>query len=203
MVDIAVASGQPRSRPGIRVRRATLAPADVTIREGLRITTPARTLLDLAAELDAARLERLVEEAQVLRLTTRRALEDQLARSDGRRGVRALRAALRAYAEPAMTRSEAERLLLALIRRAGLPAPRTNVRIGRHEVDFHWPAQRLVIEVDGYAFHSSRRAFERDRLRDAELAAAGQRVMRVTWRQIAHEPEALLVRIVGALAAVR
>ncbi len=78
LVDIAVASGQPRSRPGIRVRRATLAPADVTIREGLRITTPARTLLDLAAEVDAARLERLVEEAQVLRLTTRRALEDQL-----------------------------------------------------------------------------------------------------------------------------
>ena len=102
-----------------------------------------------------------------------------------------------------MTRSEAERRLLALIRRARLPIPRTNVRIGRHEVDFHWPEQRLVLEVDGYAFHSSRRAFERDRLRDAELQALGQRVMRATWRQIEREPQALLVLIAGALAVGR
>ncbi len=97
-----------------------------------------------------------------------------------------------------MTRSAAERRLLALIRKARLPTPLTNVRIGRHEVDFHWPEQRLVLEVDGYAFHSSRRAFEHDRLRDAELQAAGHAVLRFTWRQLRDDP----IRVAGRVAHV-
>ncbi|MEO8687148.1 MAG: DUF559 domain-containing protein [Solirubrobacteraceae bacterium] len=73
-------------------------------------------------------------------------------------------------------------------------------RIGRHEVDFLWPAQRLVIEVDGYAFHSTRAGFERDRLRDADLLAAGYRVLRFTWRQLTHEPAAVVASLAAALA---
>jgi very-short-patch-repair endonuclease len=68
-----------------------------------------------------------------------------------------------------------------------------------HEVDFHWRSERLVLEVDGYAYHRSRAAFERDRQRDAELGAAGLRVLRVTWRHIVDEPEALLARLAQAL----
>jgi very-short-patch-repair endonuclease len=101
---------------------------------------------------------------------------------------------------PAFTRSEAERRLLALIRAAGLPPPRTNVHVGPYEVDFLWPAHRLVVEVDGFAFHSSRAAFERDRRRDADLQARGLRVTRVTWRQLEREPHAVVARLAAALA---
>ena len=67
-------------------------------------------------------------------------------------------------------------------------------------MDLVWHAERLVVEVDGYAFHSGRSAFERDRGRDAELQAAGYRVIRVTWRQLTEAPEALVATLAAALA---
>ena len=73
------------------------------------------------------------------------------------------------------------------------------MRIGRYEVDFFWPEHDLIVEIDGYAFHSSRGAFERDRRRDAELGARGLRVMRVTWRRLADESEALVANLALAL----
>ena len=76
----------------------------------------------------------------------------------------------------------------------------TNARPGRFEVDLLWPEQRLVVEVDGFAFHGTRAAFERDRRRDAELQALGYRVLRITWRQLTREPEAV---IADALSAAR
>jgi len=91
--------------------------------------------------------------------------------------------------------------LLALIRKARLREPEVNVVVRGYEVDLLWRAERLVVEVDGFAFHSSRTAFEADRRRDAVLAAAGFRVVRVTWAQLAQEPEALLARIAQALVA--
>jgi very-short-patch-repair endonuclease len=102
-----------------------------------------------------------------------------------------------------MTRSEAERRLLALVRAARLPQPETNVRLGRYEVDMLWRRQRLVVEVDGFAYHGSRRAFERDRRRDADLTQAGYRVVRFTWRQITQEPEAVVARLAALIAAAR
>jgi very-short-patch-repair endonuclease len=69
-----------------------------------------------------------------------------------------------------------------------------------HEVDVLWPDRRLIVEVDGYAFHSSRTAFEKDRKRDAALQAAGYRVVRVTWRQLTERPEALSATLGAALA---
>jgi very-short-patch-repair endonuclease len=85
------------------------------------------------------------------------------------------------------------------LRAAALPPTAVNARIGRHEVDLVWAPQRLVVEVDGFAYHGSRAAFERDRLRDAELQAAGYRVVRVTWRQLVERPEALIARLAQAL----
>lgn len=102
---------------------------------------------------------------------------------------------------PRLTRSEAERRFLELVRLAGLPRPAANVLVCGHEVDALWREQALVVEVDGYAFHSSRVAFERDRRRDADLHAAGLRVFRVTWRQISEEPYALVARLAQTLAA--
>ena len=90
---------------------------------------------------------------------------------------------------------------MKLIRAAELPPPEVNARVGGFEVDFLWREQRLVVEVDGFRYHSSRAAFERDRRRDAALAAAGYRVIRVTWRQLVEGPEAVVARIAAALAA--
>lgn len=93
--------------------------------------------------------------------------------------------------------------MLELIRAARLPHPAVNAQLGDWEVDFLWSRHRLVVETDGYAFHSSRRAFERDRRKDQELQAAGYRVVRFTWRQIADEPEALIATLATTLAAER
>ncbi len=98
------------------------------------------------------------------------------------------------------TRSEAERLLKALTARAGLPQPLTNTRLHGREVDALWPAERLIVEVDSYAHHSSRSAFEADRARDATHAAAGYRTLRVTWRQLTETPELVAARLAAALA---
>jgi very-short-patch-repair endonuclease len=97
--------------------------------------------------------------------------------------------------EPAHTRSEAERRVLELIRAARLPEPRANARAGGYEVDLLWPEAALVVEVDGYAFHSTRSAFERDRRRDADLHATGYLVLRVTWTQIVDDPAVLVASL--------
>ena len=76
----------------------------------------------------------------------------------------------------------------------------TNAKLGRWEVDAYWPRHRLVVEVDGYAFHSHRRAFERDRAKDRELVLAGLRVLRVTWRQLASGPHAVVATLAAALS---
>ncbi len=100
------------------------------------------------------------------------------------------------------TRSEAERRLKQLCKQAGLPLPRTNARVAGHEVDAYWPAERLIVEVDGYKFHRTRQAFERDRRKDAALTAAGNRVVRITWRRLTTEPFSLSAQF-GVLLAAR
>jgi very-short-patch-repair endonuclease len=163
------------------------------------VTTPARTILDLASVVPPRELERAFAEAEARRLTRRSQLAALLARVGARPGVPVLRSLLETDIGPARTRSEAEERLLALIRASERPQPEVNVRVGSHEVDFLWRDQRLVVEVDGFRFHSSRTAFERDRLRDAELAAMGFRVVRVTWRQLVDGPQGVSTRIATAL----
>ncbi len=163
----------------------------------LPVTAPARTLLDLAGVSPLHDLERALAEARVQRLVTDRALREALDRAPGRSGTATLRALLEA--EPTLTRSEAERRLRRLILDGGLPPPETNVRLLGFEVDLVWRGAKLVVEVDGHAFHAHRAAFERDRKRDQALVAAGFRVIRVTWRQLEREPLAVLARIAQAL----
>jgi very-short-patch-repair endonuclease len=184
---------QLRPRPGIRIHRTRHA--DSTRKDGVPITTAARTLLDLAAHLDLPTLARAIEEAQLQRLTTPAQLTSLNARSSGRHGARALAKALHHHHEPRLTRSEAERRFLDLIRAARLPAPETNVRVAGYEVDFLWRAERLVVEVDGFAYHSSRAAFERDRRKDAALTTAGNRVVRITWQRLITETISLTAQL--------
>jgi very-short-patch-repair endonuclease len=197
-VDITLVRAHAATRGGIRVHRvAKLSRRDVRILSGLPITIPARTVLDLAGIASPDELDRAFAEAQVQRVVDARGLADQIARNPGRAGVRALRALI--DAGPAPTRSEAERRFLRLVRSAGLPEPQVNSRVGRYEVDFLWPDERLVVEIDGFAVHGTRRAFERDRQRDAALAASGYTVLRVTWRQIVAETQ-VVARLAASLA---
>jgi very-short-patch-repair endonuclease len=189
-------------RPGVRVRRARrLEGDDRALRSGLSLTAPARTLLDLAAVLGPRGLARAANEAFVAGLADEGDLRAVLVRCPGRRGGPQLRQLLAETGGPTLTRSEAERRLLELIAAADLPAPATNVKVGRYEVDLLWRDERLVVEVDGYAFHGTRTAFERDRLRDADLQARGLAVVRVTWRQIVDAPAATVARIARVVGA--
>jgi very-short-patch-repair endonuclease len=197
-VDVTVTL-RDRRRAGVRVHRVRCLPADdVTVEQGLPVTSAPRTLLDLAGIADLRETERALERYTTLRLGTPAALQSLARRRPTRRGATRLLALLD-DGPPPLTRSEAEERFLQLVRRGQLPAPATNVRVAGCEVDFLWRKQRFVVEVDGHAFHASRRAFESDRRRDALLAAAGFQVVRVTWRQLREEPEALLVRLARTL----
>jgi very-short-patch-repair endonuclease len=177
---VTVKSGA-RHRSVVRTHRSPSLNA--AVHHGLPLTPAARTLNDLAPLMSRSDLERAAEEAVIRGLVT--ALEVPR------------RCAIRG--EPQLTRSEAERRLQRLIRAARLPKPRTNVRVAGWEVDAYWPRERLIVEVDGYAYHGNRAAFERDRRKDAVLTAAGYTVIRITWRQLKHEPltvVALLARLI-------
>ena len=198
-IDVTVSRGHPAPGAGIRVHRVSrLAPQEITSVSGVPITTPARTILDLASCVAGGHLERVVARAERDGRVALGELGALLQSHRSRPGYRELRKLI-ARGSPALTRSEAESAFLELVRSARLPIPQTNVMIRGYEVDFVWRAERLVVEVDGYTYHGGRSAFERDRQRDAVLAADGMRVMRVTWKQLSREREALLVRLAQAL----
>jgi very-short-patch-repair endonuclease len=200
IVEVAIPGGL-RQRPGIRVHRIlTLRPEEVTRLHGIPITTTVRTLYDLAAVLRRRPLERAVAEAIARGLTSVGELKAMAERRAGRRGASRLGAVFD-RGSPALTRSEAEERFLRLVRRARLDPPEVNVSVAGHEVDFYWPAERLAVEVDGFPYHASPRAFERDRRRDADLAAVGLRVVRIASGQLTREPERLLIQLGRALAA--
>jgi very-short-patch-repair endonuclease len=195
-------AGPGCGRPGIRLRRVSaLHPSEVTRHKGIPVTTAARTLLDIAADLArhqlVRELERSVGQAQREKLTTTAELNSLLARHPTRPGAALLRQVV--GGEVAATRSQAEERLLALLRSARLPMPRVNHSVAGYIVDFHWPAQRLVVEVDGFRYHTQRDRFESDRTRDLDLAAVGVTVIRVTWRQLTKEASAIIAQIALAL----
>lgn len=202
VVDVICLGEAAGRRRGIRAHRVASLPAcDVTTRHGLRLTTPARTLVDLAAATPPGDLERLIEEIQVQNLATPNELREAIRRAAGRPGIKKLRKVADLFLdEPLLTRSEAERRLRELIRTAALPMPQTNVKRAGWEVDAVWDRQRLVVEVDGYRYHRPRTRFERDRRKDAQLLLAGYRVLRITWRQLTREPATVVATLAAALA---
>jgi very-short-patch-repair endonuclease len=198
---IVIGTDYGRKRAGIRVHRVEwLDPRDVRRYQGIPITSPARALLDLASDLSERELERALDEALIKRLVSHAAIGAVLDAYPHRRGA----ARLRALADPGrpttQTRSGGEEALLALLRKADFPAPEVNARVGNYTADFVWREQKVIVELDGYDYHRGRAAFERDHERDAEHQRMGYLVIRVTARQLAREPEAILVRIATALA---
>jgi hypothetical protein len=162
------------------------------------VTTPSRALLDLAATVSPTRLRRAFEAADRLELLDPTALASLCDNAGGRKGTGLLGALLVEHQELPWTRSELERRFLRLCDRAGIPRPAVNVPVEGFEVDFFWPAERLVVELDGWSFHRGRAAFERDRSRDAALQVAGYRVLRITYRRLVEDPDSV-VREIRAL----
>jgi predicted transcriptional regulator of viral defense system len=188
-IDVTVPGRSRSGQAGIELHLVrALDSRDRMRRDGIPVTTVSRTLLDLAEVLPLTRLERAVEEADRLQLLRIRDVERLLERSHGRHALKPMRAVLEAYRLPDHTRSELERAFLELVGDAGLPAPATNVLVAGVEVDAAWIDRKVVVELDGFAYHRTRRAFERDRERDSALQIAGFRVVRITWRRLTGDP---------------
>ena len=189
-----------RTHKGIRVHRSSKRDVrDVTRHKGIPITTPARTLIDLAATFHYRALRRTVREAQRSLVTVRQILE-ALDRLGPRPGIAKLTKILATGHAP--TRSELEDTVLDLLLSAGFKHPDVNRPLtlnGRKLIpDFRWPEQQLVIEADGAAYHDDRLTREDDAERQAILEAHGERVIRVTWAQAIAQRAQTLERIRAA-----
>ena len=185
-----------KPKPGVVVHTTRLVhPDDATLVDGIPTTSVARTLVDLADVLSDRHLAGAVNEAEVRRVFDLRAVMRTLDRLPGRRGRARMLRVLAAYTEPLpYSTTEAERRFLTLCERNGLPKPQ-RISVAGYELDFYWPDTRLAIEVDGGAFHRTRRAFHEDRRRDRRLAAEGIQVARVPWLDLTGGVDALVAEL--------
>lgn len=192
LIEVSLPSPSRRRRPGLRIhRRPSLAKKDTTTRHGIPVTTPVRTLIDLALRLDRRGIERMINEADKYDLVHPPALREALDRRQGEPGVARLRHILdrRTFR---LTKEELERLFLPLAREAGLPTPLTGQWVNDFEVDFYWPDLGLVVETDGLRYHRTPAEQARDRLRDQAHTAAGLTQLRFTHEQVRYEPDHVL-----------
>jgi uncharacterized protein DUF559/putative AbiEi antitoxin of type IV toxin-antitoxin system len=185
-VEITTTTRAPRSRPGLILHHATSL--ETRIRDDLPVTTPLRTLKDLAATRPYKEIERATIEALVLKLVNRQALAHQ-------RGPGAAVLARLVGAGVAPTRSELERRFIKAMLKLGLPTPQVGYRIGAHTVDFCWPEHHLVVETDGARYHDHPIAIRRDHGKDADLQLRGYAVLRFTWQEVVHDPAAVAERV--------
>jgi very-short-patch-repair endonuclease len=196
LAEVTVSRGV-RPRAGIRIHETALPADETCAHDGIPVTTPARTLLDLAAILSVHDLERAANEAEIRRLTSPTSLDALVARYPGRPGTPAIRRLLATRRIGAnITKQELEHRFLAFLDAHGIERPRTNRHLPLRdgslvEADCHWPHASLIVELDGAATHQTRAAFERDRARDRKATASGHRVVRITWRQLDDNPETL------------
>jgi very-short-patch-repair endonuclease len=199
-IDVTTKRGRA-GHPGIRLHRVrTLHEEDVTVVDGIPVTSVARTLLDLAETVPLRLLRRAVEQAEKLGLFDLTAVERVIARSSGRRGVKPLRAVLAERIVPADVRSELERLLPEICRAAGLPQPALNVSVAGRVVDALFAREKVVVELDGYRWHRSPAELERDDETIVALKLAGYRVLRFTYGQVTQRPDYVAASIREALS---
>jgi hypothetical protein len=176
-----------RRLAGVRVHRCPgLSRGDRRRQLGIWATSPARTVLDCAPSLDDVALARLVNDARLSGQLRLPALAETLARFPLHAGTLRLRPFVERRGGP--TRSEFEDAFASFCERFGLPQPVMNTIVAGHEVDALFEAERVIVELDGYAFHSGRDAFESDRDRDADTLEAGYPTVRVTWERMIGRP---------------
>jgi hypothetical protein len=178
-----VADRRPK---GIRAHRSTtLTRADVRTHLGIRVTSPARTLLDTAPRLTPRSLNRAVKQALVSPWLTDHQLADTIARNPHHPGAKLLAP----YANTQLTHPGLEHDFLDFCKRHNLPTPQTNVRVAGYTVDAYFPNHRLIVELDSHAYHLNPVSFETDRDRDTDTLKAGIATVRITHDRITATPD--------------
>jgi very-short-patch-repair endonuclease len=204
-IDVTDPTRSRNGHRGITVHRSrSLHEDDRTVRLGIPVTSVHRTILDFAETAPAQQVRLAIEMADRKEFYNGYAMAELLARSPGRRGTKPLKAVLTAMrgADTPMPRSELEKRLHAAIREdEDIPEPQTNVIVEGEDCDLVWMKQRLIVEVDAYLWHKTRKDFESNRRRDTKLQLAGFRVMRPTDRRIEHELPAVIRDVKRMLAA--
>jgi len=182
-------------RTGIWIHRGRLDDEDRTTRDGIPVTTVARTLFDFAEVTDRKRLAGAWQEADRLKLLRLAAVEAVCERGRGRRALQPIRQLLASARQMAEGDSPLEDRFLAFCERQRLPMPATNVLVLGDEVDALWPAARLIAELDSWEYHRHRAAFHNDRARDSAHLVAGYRTIRITHHRLDTEPQTLLTEL--------
>lgn len=183
-------------RKGIKVHRCQFDPGEVTMRDGIPVSTVARTLFDLAERSRPYEMKKAWDEASRLKLLRVPEVLAVYERGRGRRARTHIRPFLlleQRYVEDAASPLEDRFAEFVVAQR--LPPPQVNVLVGEDVVDALWPAVRLIVELDSWEFHGHRAAFEEDRDRDAEHLLDGYRTIRVTHRKLSEEPKRLAAQI--------
>ena len=203
-IDLIVVGRRIRPRSGIRVRCiGHLDLRDLQRHEGIPIASPSLTLLELAGDAEPGELAGAINEARVQRAITDAQLYTALERYPKRRGARALRALLESERGPRITRSEAERRALAVMRRFGIEPDASDVQIGPYRADFWFERERLAVEIDGYRYHSTPKRFVDDRRRAGYLAAHDVATFPLTWRDFGSGAREAMQLLAAALAGRR
>lgn len=188
---IAIPAARRVKRPGIHVVRTDLRLSEWTVREGIRWTTPIRTVLDLAVTEDTGELEYIVSQAEYRRRLNGASVQEYLKRNPGHPGASNLCDVMDIEGGAQRTRSKGERQLLRLLREGGFSGYILNSDIFGPELDVVWPHLRLAIELDGRAGHDGTVAFERDRRKIRSQAVNGVVIVPVTGRMLSREPDEL------------
>ena len=206
LIDVTVpgSSGKPGPK-GVRVHTTlSMCPHDVAVVDGIPVTSLAWTVVDYAATTNRREVRLILEALERRRIYIGRELDELLDRTPNRKGVKTLRAAIADITGPApWLQSELEHAFRELISTSDLPEPEANVLVEGELVDALWRHERVIVELDGFAFHKTRAQFEKDRRRDAKLTVAGYRVLRITQQRLQHEPEAVLADLRALLTAAR
>jgi very-short-patch-repair endonuclease len=202
-IDVSVRRRCELRRPGLKVRgRPTLAANEVVVREGIPATAPARTLVDLATEIEPIAMERAVNDADKHDLIDPEALRSALDRYQGEPGAPLLRKLLDKLTFR-LSDSDLEILFRPIAAEAGLPFPMSKQMVNGWEVDFHWPDLGLVVETDGLRYHRTASTQTRDARRDRAHALAGMTPLRFTHYEIKHEPATVRAELTQAAKLLR
>lgn len=200
--EVVLASRSRRAHRDVRVYcHAGLQPDELTVRDGIPVTTVARTLLDLASVVSPHQLRRAVSQAEVLGVFDLAAVQTLLDRHPRHRGARALRDVLRSWDEPDLLRSPLERAFLELCARHGLPKPVMNGTALGMEIDAQFPDHEVAVELDGARFHRGVLKREDDYAKRARIEAEGWRFVAFTYRQVTDDGGDFPARILHRMFA--
>jgi very-short-patch-repair endonuclease len=205
LIDVTVPACVRRRGPrGIRVHRSELVEAYTDEVDGIPVTSLAWTVVDFAGVASRQQVRSVLEAMERRAIYIGRELDELLDRTPNRKGAKSVRKVIKEMTGPApWHQSVLEETFHELIRGSDLPDYEANVFVEGELVDALWREQRVIVELDGFAYHKSRAKFEADRRRDAKLTVAGYRVLRITQERLTNEPEAVLAELRQLLSAGR